>query len=75
MFGALGVATIMAARRVHEPLLADVICAAIVAEAVARFVGIALDGMPGSLHLVDIAMESSPIVILLLRPTDDVAVA
>jgi hypothetical protein len=72
MFGALGVATIIAARRVREPLLADVICAAIVAEAVARIVGIALDGMPGSVHLVNIAMESSPIVILLLRPTDDV---
>lgn len=36
LFGALGVATLLAARRVHEPLLADVICAAIVAEAGAR---------------------------------------
>jgi hypothetical protein len=69
MFGALGVATLLAARRVYEPLLADVVCAAIVAEAAARFVGIALDGVPGSLHMVNIAMESFPIVILLLRPT------
>ena len=72
MFGALGVVTIIAARRVREPLLGDVVCAAIVAEAIARFVGIALDGVPGTLHLVNIAMESSPIVILLLRPTDGV---
>jgi hypothetical protein len=69
MFGALGVATLVAARRVQEPLLADVICAAIVAEAAARFVGIAIDGVPGPLHMVNIAMESSPIVILLLRPS------
>lgn len=73
MFGALGVATLVAARRVREPLLADVICAAIVAEAAARFVGIAIDGMPGTLHMVNIAMESSAIVILLLRPNEVVS--
>jgi hypothetical protein len=71
MFGALGVATLVAARRVREPLLADVICAAVVAEAGARFVGIGLDGLPGTLHVVNIALESFPIVILLLRPNDD----
>jgi hypothetical protein len=70
MFGALGVATLVAARRVREPLLADVICAAIVAEAAARFVGIGLDGVPGTVHVVNIAMESFPIVILLLRPDE-----
>ena len=70
MFGALGVATLVAARRVCEPLLADVICAAIVAEAAARFVSVGLDGVPGTLHVVNIAMESFPIVILLLRPND-----
>lgn len=68
MFGALGVATLIAARRIHEPLLADVICAAIVAEAAARLVGIVLDGVPGTVHTVDLAMESFPIVILALRP-------
>ena len=72
MFGALGVATLVAARRVREPLLGNVICAAIVAEAAARFVGIVLDGVPGRVHMLNIAMESLPIVILLLRPYDAV---
>jgi len=70
MFGALGVATLIAARRVRDPLLGDVICAAIGAEAVARLVGIYLDGVPGSVHILNIAMESLPIGILLLRPTE-----
>jgi hypothetical protein len=69
MFGALGVATLFAARRVTEPLLADVICLAIVAEAVARLIGVAIDGIPGNVHLLNIAAESFPIAILLIRPT------
>ena len=70
MFGALGVATLIAARRVREPLLADVICAAIVAEAAARLVGVVLDGMPGPVHVVNIVMEGFRVVILALRPTE-----
>jgi len=69
MFGTLGIATLIAARRVTEPLLADLICLAIVAEAAARLVGVAIDGTPGTVHLINIAAESFPIVILLLRPT------
>jgi hypothetical protein len=56
-------------RKVCEPLLADVIRVAIVAEAAARCVGLALDGAPGTVHMANIAMESFPIAILLLRPT------
>jgi len=70
MFGALGIATLIAAWRVREPLLADVICAAIVAESAARLVGIVLDGVPGSVHLLNIVMEAIPIAILVLRPMD-----
>jgi hypothetical protein len=69
MFGALGVATLFAACRVTEPLLGDVICLAIVGEAVARLIGVAIDGVPGNVHLLNIAAESFPIVILLIRPT------
>jgi hypothetical protein len=38
--------------------------------AAARFVGIGLDGVPGTVHVVNIAMESFPIVILALRPDE-----
>ena len=73
MFGVLGITTLVAARRVTEPLLADVVCLAILGEAVARLVGIAVDGVPGNVQLLNIAAESFPIVILLIRPTRDVA--
>jgi len=69
MFGVLGIATLYAARHVTEPLLADVICLAILGEAVARVIGIALDGVPSTIHFVNIVAESTPIVILLIRPT------
>ncbi len=69
MFGALGIASLLAAWRVTEPLLADVICLAIAAEAVARLVGVLIDGVPGRAHLLNIAAESCAFIIFLIRPS------
>ena len=69
MFGVLGVATLFAAWRVTEPLLADVICLAIIGEAVARLIGVAIDGMPSGVHIANIVAESLPVLILAIRPT------
>lgn len=75
MFSALGVVALVAARRVHEPLLGDVVAAAIVAEAAARLVGVVLDGVPGPVHLVNLAMESAPLAVLVIRPRTPPGVA
>ena len=69
MFGALGIATLFAAWNVTEPLLADVICLAIAAEAVARLVGVLIDGVPGNVHLLNIAAESCAFIIFMIRPS------
>jgi hypothetical protein len=69
MFGALGIAMLFAARNVAEPLVADVICLAIAAEAVARLVGVVIDGVPGNVHLLNIAAESCAVLILMIRPS------
>ncbi len=67
--GALGIATLFAAWNVAEPLLADVICLAIAAEAVARLVGVLIDGVPVNVHLLNIAAESCALIILMIRPS------
>jgi hypothetical protein len=68
MFSVLGVVTLIAARRVREPVLGFVIAAAIVGEAAARLVGVVLDGVPGPVHVLNIMMESVPLAILAIRP-------
>lgn len=68
MFGVLGFATLYAAWRVTEPLLADVICLAILGEAVARLIGVGIDGVPSRIHIMNIVAESTPLLILLIRP-------
>ena len=68
MWCVLGSVAIVAARRAHEPLLGDVVACVIVGEAIARMISVALDGVPGPISFVHIAMETSPILILLLRP-------
>ena len=69
MFGALGIAMLFAAWNVADPLIADVICLAIAAEAVARLVGVLIDGVPGNVHLLNIAAESCAFIILMIRPS------
>jgi hypothetical protein len=68
MWSVLGVVSFIAARRAHEPLLGDVVACLIVGEAVARVLSVALDGAPGSISFVHIAMETAPIAVLLIRP-------
>ena len=71
MFGVLGVATLFAAWRITEPLLADVICLAILGEAAARLIGVAIDGVPSNVHILNIVAESTPLLILAIRPAPD----
>ncbi len=68
MWSVLGVVAFIAARRAHEPLLGDVVACLIVGEAVARVLSVALDGAPGSISFLHIAMETAPIAVLLIRP-------
>ena len=60
--------SILAARRAHEPLLGDVVASLVFAESLARILSLVLDGTPGSITYLHIAMEFSPLAILLLRP-------
>ena len=69
MWSVLGTAAFLAARGKGEPVLGDVVTCAIVAESFARALSVALDGTPGMISFIHIAMEASAAVILFLRPT------
>ncbi len=69
MWCALGGAALLAARRPEEPLLGNFVACAILGEAFARILSVAIDGPPGLLSYVHIAMELSPLALLLARPT------
>jgi hypothetical protein len=68
MWSVLGFWSVIAARRAHQPLPGDVVASVIFGESVARMLSLVLDGVPGSITYLHIAMELAPLAILLLRP-------
>jgi hypothetical protein len=68
MHAAFGGIALLAAYRTDLPLLGDLVAATIVAEGVARLLGIAVAGVPGIASMMNLLPEFMPLVILFLRP-------
>lgn len=68
MWPVLGFWAVVAARRAHQALPGDVVASAIFGESVARVLSLMIDGAPGAITYLHIAMEFAPLAILLVRP-------
>lgn len=68
MWPVLGFWAVVAARRAHQALPGDIVASVIFGESIARMLSLGLDGAPGSITYLHIAMEFAPLAILMLRP-------